>query len=99
MNSATPSRPAPETDWYDELITDATPKARCNGAVAITATAVVQFGPAMIPLWSFTASPLISGTTSGTFGSSRKADDWSITTAPASAIRGEYTFERRCRSR
>jgi hypothetical protein len=46
-NSAIASRPPPEVDWYEELITESMPTARSNGAIAITATAVVQLGPAM----------------------------------------------------
>ena len=40
----------------------------CSGQIAIRATAVEQFGLAMIPLWRLSASGLISGMTSGTVG-------------------------------
>ncbi len=53
------------------------------------AAIVVQLGFAMMPLRaSFTACGLTSLTTSGTSGSSRHADELSITVAPASANRG-----------
>ena len=41
-----------------------------------------QFGLAMIPWWRAISSGLISGTTSGTAGSMRNAEELSITTAP-----------------
>src|SRR5438105_14123134 len=44
---------------------------------------VEQFGLAIIPLWPAIAAALISGITSGTFGSIRNAEELSITTAPA----------------
>ena len=53
------------------------------------ATIVVQFGLATMPLgidwsaWAFT-----SGTTSGTSGSMRQAEELSMTVAPAAATRG-----------
>ena len=49
---------------------------------------VEQFGLAMMPLWSFASSGLISGTTSGTSGSMRKAEELSTNTAPAFTIAG-----------
>ena len=58
------------------------------------ATIVVQFGLATIPLgmadraWAFA-----SGTTRGTSGSMRQADELSMTMAPASARRGARTRE------
>ena len=43
---------------------------------------VEQFGTAITPLCSSARSPFTSGTTSGTSGSMRHADDLSIATAP-----------------
>ena len=51
-------------------------------------TAAVQFGFAISPVCSLTSSPLISGITSGTAGSIRKADELSMTTAPAARAMG-----------
>ena len=47
-----------------------------------------QFGLAMMPLWSPMRLALISGITSGTFGSMRKAEELSTTTAPAFTAAG-----------
>ena len=55
--------------------------------------AVVQFGLAMMPLCHFTSEALISGTTSGTFSSMRKALELSTTTQPAWTAMGAYSFE------
>ena len=53
------------------------------------ATIVVQFGLATIPFGiEARASAFTSGTTSGTSGSMRQADELSITVAPAAATRG-----------
>ena len=57
--------------------------ARWSGASGITVTTVVQLGLATMPRCACTAWGLISGTTSGTAGSIRKALDLSTTTAPA----------------
>ena len=55
---------------------------------------VVQFGLAMIPFGHLATSPgLISGTTSGTSGSIRNAEELSITTAPAAAAAGANSSE------
>ena len=52
------------------------------------ATIVVQFGLATIPLGiESRACSLASGTTSGTSGSMRQAEELSITVAPAAATR------------
>ena len=56
-------------------------------------TAVVQFGLAMIPWCSRTSAPLISGTTSGTWASIRKALELSTTTHPAFTASGAYSRE------
>ena len=55
--------------------------------------AVVQFGLAMIPLWSLASAALISGITSGTESSIRNALELSMTTQPALAARGANSFE------
>ena len=57
-------------------------------ATAINAMMVQQLGLAMIPLCCRASSPLISGTTSGTSGSSRKAELLSMYTAPLFLIAG-----------
>ena len=58
------------------------------------ATIVVQLGLAtMLRGISSSAWALTSGTTSGTCGSMRQADELSTTTAPASATRGARTLE------
>ena len=53
----------------------------------------------MMPLWSRMRRPLISGITSGTFGSMRKAEELSITTAPAFTAIGADLRRCRCRPR
>src|SRR5262245_32530359 len=50
--------------------------------------AAVQLGLAITPLWRRRSPGLTSGTTSGVFGSMRKADELSITTAPAALAAG-----------
>ena len=47
----------------------------------------------MMPLWSRMRRALISGITSGTFGSMRKADELSTTTAPAFTAIGANFLE------
>ena len=55
---------------------------------------VVQFGLATIPLGiDRSASALASGTTRGTSGSRRQADELSMTVAPAAASRGASSRE------
>ncbi len=54
----------------------------------------MQFGLAMIPLCPFRSPGLISGTTSGTSGAIRNADELSITTAPASTATWANSRER-----
>jgi hypothetical protein len=48
-----------------------------------------QLGTAMMPLCSAMRLPLISGIASGTLGSMRKAEELSMTTAPAFTAIGE----------
>src|SRR5208283_4802099 len=54
---------------------------------------VEQLGLAMIPSFQATSCGLTSGTTSGTFGSMRKALELSTTTAPAAAAIGLHSRE------
>ncbi len=62
------------------------PASACSGRSTGMAAIVVQFGLAMMPLGrSATACGLTSETTSGTSGSSRHADELSITTGPCAA--------------
>ena len=58
------------------------------------ATIVVQFGLATMPLGiAVSAAAFTSGTTSGTSGSMRQAEELSITVTPASATRGASARE------
>ena len=74
--------PAPETDWYVATRTLRRPAASCSGLSATISWIVEQFGTAITPLCSTARSPFTSGTTSGTSGFIRHADDLSIATAP-----------------
>ncbi len=68
------------------------------GHSGTSAVIAAQFGLAMMPLWSRMRFALISGITSGTFGSMRKAEELSTTTAPDfTAMRGETSSRCRCR--
>src|SRR4051812_22134697 len=62
---------------------------RWIGHNGISAVIAEQFGTAMMPLCSRIRLPLISGITSGTFGSIRNAEELSMTTAPAFTADGE----------
>ena len=55
---------------------------RCSGHSGTTATIATQFGLAMMPIWRAIAPGFTSGTTSGTPGSMRNAEELSTTTAP-----------------
>src|SRR5579859_201617 len=66
---------------------------RWIGHSGINAVIAEQFGTAMMPRWSRMRRPLISGITSGTCGSMRKAEELSMTTAPAATASGENLFE------
>src|SRR5215469_11271084 len=59
----------------------------------MSATAVVQFGLAIMPLCHFTSAALISGITSGTVSSMRNALELSTTTQPAAAAIGANSLE------
>src|SRR5437588_4863858 len=64
----------------------------CSGLRATTIWMVEQFGLATIPLGMYArAWALTSGTTNGTSGSIRQADELSTTTAPAFAAIGLYS--------
>jgi hypothetical protein len=67
----------------------------CSGFSATTSWAVEQFGLAMMYFFEkpLAASALTSGTTSGTSGSIRQADELSMTTQPRAPILGEYSFD------
>ena len=70
------------------------PASSCRGLKTGMATMVVQFGLATMPLGiDASASALASGTTSGTSGSRRQADELSMTMAPAAARRGASSRE------
>src|SRR5476651_451670 len=58
------------------------------GHTAVARIAAVQFGLAITPLWRLRSPGFTSGTTSGVFGSMRKAEELSITTAPAAFAAG-----------
>ncbi len=65
------------------------PAASCSGFSTGMATMVVQLGLATIPFGiDDRADSLTSGTTRGTSGSIRHADELSTTMAPAAAKRG-----------
>ena len=64
------------------------PTAWWIGHTAVHRIAAVQFGLAITPLWRLRSPGFTSGTTSGTLGSMRKADELSITTAPAAFAAG-----------
>jgi hypothetical protein len=61
---------------------------RWIGHSGTSAVIAEQFGLAMMPLWSRMRPALISGITSGTFGSIRNAEELSTTTAPAFTAAG-----------
>jgi hypothetical protein len=62
---------------------------RWIGHSGISAVIAEQLGTAMMPLCSAMRRPLISGIANGTLGSMRKAEELSITTAPALTAIGE----------
>ncbi len=66
---------------------------RWIGQSGTSAVMAEQLGLAMMPLWSLIRRALISGTTSGTSGSMRKAELLSTTTAPAFTASGAYCLE------
>src|SRR5438093_2291238 len=80
--------PIPDTDWYEEVTRNRRPNRLCNGPRGISAVMAVQFPLATMPLWLARASGLISGTTKGTSGSIRKAEELSTHTVPAAAAAG-----------
>ena len=63
------------------------------GHSGTSAVIAEQFGLAMMPLCSRMRPALISGITSGTFGSIRKAEELSTTTAPAFTAIGANFLE------
>ncbi|CCE05035.1 hypothetical protein BRAS3843_1260013 [Bradyrhizobium sp. STM 3843] len=63
------------------------------GHSGTSAVIAAQFGLAMMPLWSRMRLALISGITNGTFGSMRKAEELSTTTAPERTAIGANFFE------
>src|SRR3954454_2852646 len=63
------------------------------GHSGTSAVMAAQIGLAMMPLWSRMRFALISGITSGTFGSMRKAEELSTTTAPDLTAIGAYFLE------
>src|ERR1043166_7074757 len=65
-----------------------TPAAWWIGHTATERMAAVQLGVAITPLWCARSPPLTSGTTSGVFGSMRKADELSIPAQPAALAAG-----------
>src|SRR4051812_15337050 len=63
------------------------------GHSGTSAVMAAQLGLAMMPLWSRMRRALISGITSGTFGSMRNAEELSTTTAPEPTAMGANFFE------
>ena len=76
------SFPVPETDWNVVTTMRLILTASWIGLSTMTMPMVEQFGFAMMPAVPAIAWAFTSGTTSGTFGSMRKALELSITTAP-----------------
>jgi hypothetical protein len=94
VSSSDPATPAPEAAWYVDANRRVRPQASCSGFSTGMAAIVVQFGLAMMPFGMFaSACAFTSGTTSGTSGSFRQAEELSITSAPASANFGAYWRE------
>ena len=93
-SSATPDNPAPEVAWYVLITNEWRPASVSSGFSTGIATMVVQLGLAMMPFGtSSSACALTSGTTRGTSGSMRQADELSMTVAPAAATTGARVFE------
>ena len=69
--------------------------ASCNGLSATTSCMVEQFGLAMMYFFEkpLAASAFTSGTTRGTSGSIRQADELSMTRQPTAPILGDHSFE------
>src|ERR1035437_8914540 len=93
MSSCMAAAPAPEAAWYVAAMRRTMRLTLWIGHSGTMAMIVEQFGLAMMPWCWRMASGLISGMTSGTFGSMRKADELSTTTAPAWAAMGANFFE------
>src|SRR4029079_16004130 len=92
--SASPFAPLPEDDWYVARTTRLTPASLCSGLRATGVVIATQFGVATMPFGMRSrAWALTSGTTSGTSGSMRHADELSTTVAPEAAIRGAMRFD------
>src|SRR3954453_1920363 len=85
--------PAPEAAWEVEMITRLMRLLWWIGHSDTSAVMAAQFGLAMMPLWSRMRFALISGITSGTFWSMRKAEELSTTLAPALTAIGANFLE------
>ena len=81
-SSSIAAAPAPDAAWYVAAISAMMRLCLCSGHSGITATIATQFGLAMMPICREIASGFTSGTTSGTPGSMRNAEELSTTTAP-----------------
>src|SRR5437764_7505840 len=81
---------APARDAAGEVDTTIfrTQAAKWIGHTATARTAAVQLGLAISPSWRARSRAFTSGTTRGTLGSMRKAEELSITTAPATRAAG-----------
>ena len=81
--------PSPTRPGRSRPPAGSSPAASCSGLSTGMATMVVQLGLATIPFGiDASADSLTSGTTRGTSGSMRHADELSTTIAPAAAKRG-----------
>ena len=80
-------------DWYVDTTTRSMPASSWSGLSATTICMVEQLGLATMPRWASRSCGLTSETTRGTSGSMRQRDEWSMTTAPASAKRGAHSPE------
>ena len=91
-SSFMPGTPAPLAAWYVETTMRVTPPSLWSGQVGTRPMIVAQLGLAMRPLFQATSSALISGTTSGTSGSRRKACELSTTVAPRLTASGRSSL-------
>ncbi len=93
-SASLPARPAALAASYVETASSVRPYSACSAPREAIIAAVTVSGAATIPRGRILAAwALISGTTSGTSGSSRKAADWSTTAAPRVVTTGAHRAE------
>src|SRR5437870_8489168 len=87
--SLSPVAPLPDDDWYVATTTRLTRARSCSGLTATVSGIATQLGLATMRFGMLLrAAALTSGTTSGTSGSMRHAEELSTTMAPALAAMG-----------